>query len=381
MLVAVAVNRVNTPNTTVATSSTRLRPMRSATKPSAKLPSVRPARAALNTRPKVCGATCSMSIMAGAARPIDCRSRPSSNATTPHSRMMLICARPTGRCSIMAVTSMAAVSATGVLRFARRHARNRRPLSSRHPFPCRSPTMDDAVATLTAELVVANHILFHQGVVDGFGHVSARHPARPGHFLMARSMAPALVQASDILELDQDGEPVVAGGPAVYLERFIHSEIYRVRADVMGVVHSHSPSVVPFQRGAQHDAAPDRPHLRLSRHPHADLRNPRMRRRGQRPAGPRPPAGRGAGAVARRRVRGADARAWLDGGGGFATARGSPRGLYRVGGAVAVAGAAAGAGHLSERGARRRPPPPPTMGHVNRAWALWQKLAEQNQLA
>src|SRR6202035_1989826 len=65
-------------------------------------------------------------------------------------------------------------------------------------------------------------------------------------FLLARSMAPALVTAKDVLEFDPDGAPIEAGGPAVYLERFIHSQIYRTRPDVVAVVHSHSPAVVPF---------------------------------------------------------------------------------------------------------------------------------------
>jgi ribulose-5-phosphate 4-epimerase/fuculose-1-phosphate aldolase len=107
-------------------------------------------------------------------------------------------------------------------------------------------SVSEAVTSLIRELVDANHILFDQSVVDGFGHVSARHPERPDRFLLARSMAPALVTEKDVLEFDLDGNPVIPGGPAPYLERFIHGEIYRKRPDVMSVVHSHSPSVVPF---------------------------------------------------------------------------------------------------------------------------------------
>ena len=109
-----------------------------------------------------------------------------------------------------------------------------------------SDSASEAISLATRELVDANHILFDQGVVDGFGHVSMRHPVRPDHFLLARSMAPALVTETDVLEFDTDGAPTEAGGPAVYLERFIHSEIYRARPDVVSVVHSHSPAVVPF---------------------------------------------------------------------------------------------------------------------------------------
>jgi ribulose-5-phosphate 4-epimerase/fuculose-1-phosphate aldolase len=109
-----------------------------------------------------------------------------------------------------------------------------------------SDTASEVISLATRELVDANHILFDQGVVDGFGHVSMRHPIRPDRFLLARSMAPALVTETDVLEFDPDGAPTEAGGPAVYLERFIHSEIYRMRPDVVSVVHSHSPAVVPF---------------------------------------------------------------------------------------------------------------------------------------
>lgn len=100
--------------------------------------------------------------------------------------------------------------------------------------------------TLVDDLVTANHILFHQGVLDAFGHVSARDDRDPNRFLLSRNMAPARVTSGDILEFTLDGEPVDAAGRRTYLERFIHAEIYRARPDVMAVVHSHSPSVVPF---------------------------------------------------------------------------------------------------------------------------------------
>lgn len=99
---------------------------------------------------------------------------------------------------------------------------------------------------LIADLVTANHILYDQHVVDAFGHVSVRHDKRTDRFLLARSMAPALVTAADILEFDLDGNPLAADGRPVYLERFIHGEIYRVRPDVVAVVHSHSHAVIPF---------------------------------------------------------------------------------------------------------------------------------------
>jgi HCOMODA/2-hydroxy-3-carboxy-muconic semialdehyde decarboxylase len=100
---------------------------------------------------------------------------------------------------------------------------------------------------LIDDLVTANRIVYHQGVVDGFGHISARHPRDPERFLMSRARAPGLVTAGDILVFGMDGEPVVTkNAPPIYGERFIHSEIYKARPDVNAVLHSHSPTVIPF---------------------------------------------------------------------------------------------------------------------------------------
>ena len=101
-------------------------------------------------------------------------------------------------------------------------------------------------ATLLADLAAASRILAAQGVVDGFGHVSMRHPQAPGRYFMARSIAPALVTPADIIEYDLDSKPCNANGRNSFLERFIHGEIFKARPDVMSVVHSHSPSVIPF---------------------------------------------------------------------------------------------------------------------------------------
>jgi HCOMODA/2-hydroxy-3-carboxy-muconic semialdehyde decarboxylase len=103
-----------------------------------------------------------------------------------------------------------------------------------------------AAAALIDDLVAANRILADQGVVDGYGHVSTRHDKDPNRYLLARSVAPELVTADDILEFDLDSNAVDAQGRRLYLERFIHGEIYKARPDVKSVVHHHSPAVIPF---------------------------------------------------------------------------------------------------------------------------------------
>src|SRR5438105_11476536 len=113
--------------------------------------------------------------------------------------------------------------------------------------PAPAPTSAGPVApALIQDLVAAYRILAQQGVLDGFGHVSARHNRAANRFIMARSLAPELVTAADLIEFDLDGNAVDAKGRPLYSERFIHAEIYRARTDVRAVVHNHAPSVIPF---------------------------------------------------------------------------------------------------------------------------------------
>jgi ribulose-5-phosphate 4-epimerase/fuculose-1-phosphate aldolase len=104
--------------------------------------------------------------------------------------------------------------------------------------------VDEAIS----DLVAANRILANEGVLDGFGHVSVRHPGAPGVYLMSHSIAPALVTEADIVEHDLDNNAVHARDrdKKLYYERWIHGELYKARPDVNAIVHSHSPTVVPF---------------------------------------------------------------------------------------------------------------------------------------
>lgn len=104
-------------------------------------------------------------------------------------------------------------------------------------------------ADLISDLVAGNRILANEMVLDGYGHISVRHPGNRNHFLLSRSLAPESVTAADIMEFDLEAAPAgadVAKGRTPYKERFIHSEIYRVRPDVNAVVHCHTPSLIPF---------------------------------------------------------------------------------------------------------------------------------------
>ena len=97
------------------------------------------------------------------------------------------------------------------------------------------------------KIVTANRILAREDVVDGFGHVSMRHPNDPTRYLLSRSRSPELVESSDILEYSLDGTCIDdKGGMKPYAERFIHGAIYKARPDVMSVVHHHAYPVVTF---------------------------------------------------------------------------------------------------------------------------------------
>ena len=102
------------------------------------------------------------------------------------------------------------------------------------------------LAAAVDDLVDANHILADLGTVDGFGHVSMRHPADPARYLLSKNIAPERVTRDDIIELDLDSVAVDGKGGPLYLERFIHGEIYKARPDVNSVVNAHSPWVLAF---------------------------------------------------------------------------------------------------------------------------------------
>jgi HCOMODA/2-hydroxy-3-carboxy-muconic semialdehyde decarboxylase len=103
-----------------------------------------------------------------------------------------------------------------------------------------------AAPELLRDLVLANRILAHEGVVDAFGHVSVRHPDDPSRFIISRSLGPELVTEGDLQIFALDGEQVGGDPRAPYSERFIHGAVYEARPDVQAVCHNHAPSVIPF---------------------------------------------------------------------------------------------------------------------------------------
>jgi HCOMODA/2-hydroxy-3-carboxy-muconic semialdehyde decarboxylase len=106
--------------------------------------------------------------------------------------------------------------------------------------------MPNALDEACYQLALANRMVAHEGVLDGFGHISVRHPSNPGRYFLARSRSPELIEPMDILEFNLDSEVLTPGDLLPYGECVIHGEIYKARSDVNAVVHHHSPAILPF---------------------------------------------------------------------------------------------------------------------------------------
>ena len=114
------------------------------------------------------------------------------------------------------------------------------------PDPAEKKQIMPASENTLHDLVVANHILAHEEVVDAYGHISFRHPENPDHYLLSRARAPELIETEDIVEYRLDGEAIDARDRRPYSERMIHGAIYEHRPDVNVVIHNHSYEVIPF---------------------------------------------------------------------------------------------------------------------------------------
>lgn len=100
------------------------------------------------------------------------------------------------------------------------------------------------VDSLKSQLINACRILANEGLTDAFGHISVRIPGTDT-FLIPPFVSPALVQESNLLTLDLEGN-VLEGDGVPNREMYIHSECYRQRSDVESVCHTHSPMVKVF---------------------------------------------------------------------------------------------------------------------------------------
>ncbi len=113
--------------------------------------------------------------------------------------------------------------------------------------------IDPAIAIAIQDLVIANRIMAHEGVIDDFGHVAVRNPLNPDHYFISCSRSPELVDREDIMEMDMNDQPIDQRGRSMYKERVIHSAIFKARPDVNAVVHHHAKELLPFTITGMHE--------------------------------------------------------------------------------------------------------------------------------
>jgi ribulose-5-phosphate 4-epimerase/fuculose-1-phosphate aldolase len=99
---------------------------------------------------------------------------------------------------------------------------------------------------LKEKLAYSCNILAYEGHWDNIlGHVSVRTPDRDRILMKPHSFGFEEIRPQHLIEIDLDGNKV-AGKYERHSEVFIHTEIYKARADVNCVVHSHPPYATAF---------------------------------------------------------------------------------------------------------------------------------------
>ena len=107
----------------------------------------------------------------------------------------------------------------------------------------------EVIEAALTQLVMANRILAREDIIDGFGHVSVRHPLHRDRYFLSRSRSPEVVTRDDIMEFTLDGEQISNDPRNPYKERHIHGAIFKDRPDVNAVTHHHARAVLPFTMG------------------------------------------------------------------------------------------------------------------------------------
>jgi L-ribulose-5-phosphate 4-epimerase len=95
------------------------------------------------------------------------------------------------------------------------------------------------VEKIKENMVVASRILIKRGICEAFGHVSARLPGAQLFVITPRASMDSVREPEDLVTINLEGERV-EGKNQQPLETWIHTCIYRKRADVGAVARTHS---------------------------------------------------------------------------------------------------------------------------------------------
>ncbi len=96
----------------------------------------------------------------------------------------------------------------------------------------------DPIEQLKNDVISASRILSQQKLVEGFGHVSARIP-NSDHFIITPRISLALVQESELLTMNGDGQ-VVEGRQAAPIEASLHAVIMKAKPGVNAITRIHA---------------------------------------------------------------------------------------------------------------------------------------------
>ncbi len=107
------------------------------------------------------------------------------------------------------------------------------------------------IDALKAEVAAIAQMMAAAGLVEGFGHASARLP--DGGFLITSTSPLFQASAESIITANDRGE-VIDGGAGHPLEIPMHAGVYRARPDVMAVCRGHGQAMAAW--GMQHAEVP-----------------------------------------------------------------------------------------------------------------------------
>jgi ribulose-5-phosphate 4-epimerase/fuculose-1-phosphate aldolase len=92
---------------------------------------------------------------------------------------------------------------------------------------------------LRGKILTACRILSHRGLVEAFGHFSARAPGAETFLVTPRRGLRPVTRPEQLVEVDLAGRKV-SGDSDPPLEVHIHSCLYRARADIRAIARTHS---------------------------------------------------------------------------------------------------------------------------------------------
>jgi ribulose-5-phosphate 4-epimerase/fuculose-1-phosphate aldolase len=108
--------------------------------------------------------------------------------------------------------------------------------------------MAEGIESLKEKMVLLCKVLQKQGVVDVYGHVSARLPG--DRILSTPHMPPGKATLRDLIIIDMEGKKLEGFGEPNG-ETAMHTSIYKTRPDVQCILHYHPDEVIAISVAGQ----------------------------------------------------------------------------------------------------------------------------------